>query len=45
MVLGATALLGPGAVVFWLLAPLWFVVTGTVAGRRAPARTETVESA
>ena len=28
VVLGVLALLGPGAFVFWLIAPVWFVVVG-----------------
>jgi hypothetical protein len=39
IVLGVLALLGPGALLFWLLAPVWFVVAGFLlerGGNRPP---------
>jgi hypothetical protein len=35
LVLGALALLGPGALLFFVLAPIWFVVTGLALNRRS----------
>lgn len=34
IVLSVLALLGPGFLVFWLLAPVWFVLAGFLLGRR-----------
>jgi fatty acid desaturase len=34
VVLGVLALLGPGAFVFWLIAPVWFVVVGITLDHR-----------
>jgi hypothetical protein len=34
IVLGVLALLGPGAFVFWLIAPLWFAAVGIALDHR-----------
>jgi hypothetical protein len=39
--LGVLALLGPGALAFWLLAPVWFVVAGFTLDRHGDRRPDT----
>jgi hypothetical protein len=45
IVLGVLALLGPGALVFWLVAPVWFVVVGFTLDRHGERRLREIAGA